>query len=167
MEHGTTTTGEGDKDDDGIEIASGGDDLSVFKNQASVLTQQGQIDGNEDNAVKEEKKQEEIKQEVRSSGRKREGSPPISTMTAKREIREKLHALESCARCQKCEWKEGHTKGCKECLKQYYGELRLTRENLQFYSRLISCDQSGKRTRSATGESVEGKVPWTYKAGGN
>ena len=133
-----------------------------------------QCDGGETST---EKKQEEIKQEecagecapreVRSSGRKREGSPPISTMTAKREIREKLHALESCASCQKCDWKDGGTKGCKECLRQYYGDLRLTRENLQYYSQIISCDQSGKRTRSATGESVEGKVPWTYKAGGN
>ena len=63
------------------------------------------------------------------------------------ELQQKLKALEACEACQTCQWSSAPTKGCRECLGQFYSQIRLTRFNLELYRRLSEALKEEKKRK--------------------
>ena len=71
------------------------------------------------------------------------GAPANSKIQLQQtEVPAKLRALEDCQACRACQWTDAGTKGCRHCLGQFYSQMRLTREALRYYQRLVH-DRAG------------------------
>ena len=119
------------------------------------LATRGQVPEWTDQALKSHKKQrQEIARACKRQRRAGDGRFPQADIQAKlRQLQEqgevqpepapgpkdqyeealqKLQALQACHECTKCQWThQGHIKGCKACLGQWYGQVRLTPFNLE------------------------------------
>ena len=72
----------------------------------------------------------------KSSDRKKlkaEGEAAQHADAQKSSDSKKVRALEACQACKTCQWTNAGTKGCQQCLGQFYSQMRLTKFNLHFY----------------------------------
>ena len=67
----------------------------------------------------------------------RRARPTQQSDAQKPSDRKKLEALEACQACKECQWTSAGTKGCKQCLGQFYNQMRLTRFNLKYYQYIL------------------------------
>ena len=74
-----------------------------------------------------------------------------------------LHeALVKATKCTRCDWRDGRSKGCRECLGPHYYTTRLTRDNLELLETLRKEGKSLSGFRPCVIEAAVVTASWQH-----
>ena len=90
-----------------------------------------------DMAEAEQARAQRLRAEFRETAERTREAQEVEKKLSDFEV-QKLAAFERCASCTTCEWSRQGSKGCKECLGQFYRTHRLTRIALEYQCEVVT-----------------------------